>query len=360
MNPPIRGAIRRATLCLLLSGCAPAVPGSPAPSLAEDGAVVIPRQSRAPDAWFHGQRSVGGDYDPQDLPLAFTPAGDLVVAHVEGYSAADVVSRSCAGTGFYLLPSGGGPARPLARGGTACKAADALYNVASDGTQAIYDAMVQHNSVLIRLDLATGRTDTLPSGCAVWLANPSLSPDGRSIAAQGQCRNRTQQTALYTLRVDGSGLREIDIGETGYSPAAWAPDARRLAYVQGRDPGRTEIILVGADGTGGARLTDGDAPAWSPDGEWIAFLDEGRSLLDPALYVIRPDGTGRRRVFVNAERGTFSRGFGAGPEGTLMGPMVWSPDSRSIVLVRRYDDGTSIWRVDVQSGNVRRVTRPGR
>jgi Tol biopolymer transport system component len=357
------GPIPRAVLCLLLSACASAAWEGPAqqPAEAEGEAVTIRRQSDGPDPLFPGQGSVGGDYDPEDLPLALTPAGDLVVAHVERYSAADVVSRSCNGTGFYLLPSGGGPARALARGGTACEAADALTYVASDGTQAIYSARTRpNNSVLVRLNLATGRADTLPSGCAVWLESPSLSPDGRSIVARGQCRDRNQPTALYTLRTDGSELREIAAGELGYPPAAWAPDGRRLAYVQGRDPGRTQIMVIGADGTGSHELTDGDAPAWSPDGEWIAFLYQRGPRDEQEMYVIRPDGTGRRRVFANGETSTYARGFGRSPEGTLLGPLVWSPDSRSVVFARRYDVGTSIWRVNTESGNVRRVTRSDR
>ena len=56
-----------------------------------------------------------------------------------------------------------------------------------------------------------------------------------------------------------------------------------------------DIYIVGRDGHGLRRLTrrGGYAPAWSPDGKWIAFIRAND------LYVVRAAGGGLRRL-VNA------------------------------------------------------------
>jgi Tol biopolymer transport system component len=337
---------------------APHAPGTRDTAARGDGIASIPRQ-----------RSLSGrdrewaskmDYRPLDLPGGYTPGGDLIVMHVQLYTAADVVFPVCDGTGFYLLPRTGGRPRPMLTGDRACDAADEPA-VAPDGTWLVYSARMRpHTSALLRLDLATGVVDTLPAGCRSDLTYPSISPDGSWIAAVGRCRGPDQTTdALYTLRADGSDLREIVAGDVGGTPAAWAPDGLSLAFEHEPQPGRRAISVAGADGAGTRVVAEGGSPAWSPDGKWIAFLHGGDHSWERDIYVIRPDGTGRRQVFVNPGARTHPRP-GRIPEGRPTGPLVWSPDSRWIVFARGYDAGTSIWRVDAESGNVRRVTRPGR
>jgi hypothetical protein len=320
------------------------------------GAVAIPRH-RGPAALQVATMS----YDPVDIPLSWT-GDELVVAHQEMYNSADVYSPVCPGSGFYAVPVAGGAARALSVGDPACRAVgmaggdgDGAAVNAAGGWAVFSEWTPPNNSRLSRLDFRTGDVRPLPTGCAVYLDAPSLSPDGRRIAASGQCRDRNQDPfGLYTLNTDGSGLRQLADGPS--APAAWSPDGQRLAA--SLDSG---IVVMAADGSQRRVITTGSNASWSPDGASIAFFDSMPGNPDAAgIFVVRPDGSGRRLVFRNRVRSTYERGWGPIREGEPEHGLVWSPDSRSIAFARRFGRGASVWRVEVESGRVKQVTRAGR
>jgi len=86
-------------------------------------------------------------------------------------------------------------------------------------------------------------------------------------------------------------------------------------------------------------------PAWSPDGQWIAFAGVNRS----GIYVVRPDGTGLRLL-------TDSRFFTPdNPE--------WSTDGTTIAFTANLSDGEVGWMegwdvyvVGVDGSGLRNVT----
>ena len=128
----------------------------------------------------------------------------------------------------------------------------------------------------------------------------------------------------------------------------WSPDGDMLACVideiDRREPnslgGRGAIsdvlYSVRADGSGLTRLftTEGDdrisgPPAWSPDGEVIAFLHFEEDKSEPPwgikrLHTIRPDGTGLRRLMETP----------FGPE-SGDAALSWSPDGSKILFSTR-------------------------
>ena len=72
-------------------------------------------------------------------------------------------------------------------------------------------------------------------------------------------------------------------------------------------------MVMDASGANQKRLVaggDNTTPAWSPDGEWIAFSRSG--IAAPGIYMIRRDGTGLCRVVATAPS-------------TYYGSPTWSP-----------------------------------
>ncbi|MEU1970558.1 hypothetical protein ABZ477_02785 [Microbacterium sp. NPDC019599] len=84
---------------------------------------------------------------------------------------------------------------------------------------------------------------------------------------------------------------EIRLG-SGHAPA-WSSDGERIAFYDNRD-GDEEIFVMDADGRHVTQLThndvdDGD-PTWSPDDRQIAFTRF--SIEGPDIYVMNADGAG--------------------------------------------------------------------
>lgn len=124
-----------------------------------------------------------------------------------------------------------------------------------------------------------------------------------------------------------------------------------------------------ADASGARTLgVAGESPSWSPDGRTIAYYGDDRDDANaryggPRIYLIGSDGTTPRRIFMNDEVRTYQEYMGPIPmdvrNGKAFGTMVWSPDGRWLVFSRQYRDGASLWRVEVSTGLVERVTATG-
>ncbi|HEX4104669.1 MAG TPA: hypothetical protein VHX92_00405 [Rhizomicrobium sp.] len=158
--------------------------------------------------------------------------------------------------------------------------------------------------------------------------NPAWSPDGHWIIFTSE---RDGPAQLYRVRPDGTGVETLTHNGAYTDQAAFAPDSSRIAYVTTRAAGfanlwtldlRTHKTVAVTTGTGGDFR-----PSWSPDGQWLAFSSDRGSTLPAAagrwehlqiadIYVIRPDGTGLKRVTAH---------------GDFCGSPKWLPDGKHLL-----------------------------
>lgn len=133
---------------------------------------------------------------------------------------------------------------------------------------------------------------------------------------------------IYLATSDGSAVRRLTPG----AAPAWSRDGQQLAFHNGR-----EIYLINVDGSGLRRVGHGTSPAWSPDGRMLVFSSES------GIEVVDVDGSNRRTLYDD-------RGYGA------FDP-VWAPDGRRIAfsLGTYIDFDLGLWAMNADGSDPRHI-----
>lgn len=168
---------------------------------------------------------------------------------------------------------------------------------------------------------------------------PRWSPDGQRIAFAG-VRGRQQQ--VFTMRADGSDVKELTTGSQNSEPA-WSPDGRMIAFRSERD-GNPNIYVMNADGSGQRAVTTDSrpetAPAWSPDGKQLLYSATVNNHLE--VHVVNVDGTGVRQL-TQTTTGHSRIAF-------------WSPNGRQIVFGTTRDGNDEVYVMAADGTGLRNLT----
>jgi Tol biopolymer transport system component len=187
----------------------------------------------------------------------------------------------------------------------------------------LYTKRLSDGWSLFALDPSTGVERQITHGYRDY--GSDWSPDGTKIVYDSESPSGSGDYGIWVVNADGSNpTKLIDDG----SVPAWSPDGNEIAFARA-DPGTFvpagnnavgtgfSIYVMDADGTNVHRLTsavhEDFAPAWSPDGTHIAFLRSGEGV-----FVMNADGTGQRQL--------------TGPEIEVFGAPDWSPDGATLVI----------------------------
>lgn len=223
-------------------------------------------------------------------------------------------------------------------------------------------------SHLYIIDIQTSEIFTLTSGTTTdeWFGIADWSPDGKQIAfasseATKPCRPcppcyeegctptvAEYHTHLYVINRDGTGKKRLTPQEGRIVAVAWSPNGGWIAFEQ-----EGVIWAVRPDGSGLYKIADAPieywmpyhiyplAPhlAWSPDGGRLAFAAPGvNGKAD--IWIAKADGSG----LFNLTRD---------PADDF--EPAWSPDGRSIAFISNRRGNWAIYIADVEGEGVREV-----
>jgi hypothetical protein len=128
-----------------------------------------------------------------------------------------------------------------------------------------------------------------------------------------------------------------------YNPD-WSPDGQTLLFESTLD-GKFAIYVIRADGTGLRRLTvdtaNNEQPRWSHDGRRIVFSSDRAGHGD--LYVMNADGSGQTRLTTSTGGGYYQSSFSPDGNWVLFQGRSDFRDTRDRVYLIR-SDGTGSWR----------------
>jgi TolB protein len=147
---------------------------------------------------------------------------------------------------------------------------------------------------------------------------------------------------------DGYGRETpLTASKSGSMQPAWSPDGQLLAFTSVQE-GLTKVFVMSVDGKSARRLTREDrvefSPSWSPDGKSVA------------IFSMAPNVSGSQLKIVDVATGQTVSIAGNGLEKGPSAP-TWSKDGKRIAFIGNDDKNNSqVWVADTDGTNARDVS----
>jgi Tol biopolymer transport system component len=206
---------------------------------------------------------------------------------------------------------------------------------------------------IYQVDLKTSHIKLLSDGSMVdeW---PVGSPDGKKLAFISRLakpsKDQDPNYRVYISDISGKNRRPADPeGDTPQLFPSWSPDGKKIAYTHARFLAGSRIMIRDLEKKTTTRLTPlyifACQASWSPRGDLIAYTDIVPFTLKKTIWVIKPDGSGRKQI----------------TEGPDDENPFWYPDGSKLLFSR--SDGVLekgapkrvICSVDLKTGKVNKV-----
>ena len=244
---------------------------------------------------------------------------------------------------IYVMRADGSGQRPL----THSRSTDKVPVWSADGKRIAFTRLVQGKG-LAGLGIYTMNADGSEQRKLVSGAFPAWSPDGRRIVLLRFLSEINSE--IYVVNADGSGSRRLTTTRSPESAASWSSDGTMLAFDRSTPVGVAEhdLYVMNADGTHVRRLTGypqeliSTDPAWSPNGNTIAFVNGNGEI-----STIAADGNNYRSL--RKQRDLTADVYDLVP--------AWSPDGSRIAFVHDNADEmvTDLYVVEADGSGLQRL-----
>src|SRR5438128_1724506 len=175
------------------------------------------------------------------------------------------------------------------------------------------------------------------------IGGTAWSPGGKTVPF---ISNITVRTILWLVSGEGGWPSQLTISDERQAAPAWSPDGRWIAYQSDYDGDEQWDIFLVSSKTGQVvnltktRQIAEESPAWSPDGRYLAYMVKPKTS---SVFEIDVYDMVMRQV-KHLTTGTPKDKLNAGP--------IWSKDGKLIVYTQQQAKGTdsNIFIADVASG----------
>ena len=194
--------------------------------------------------------------------------------------------------------------------------------------------------------VAGGRPIALTTDSAGSFRAPTWSPDGRSIAFQGQ-------DGVWVVPAGGGAPRRVAQIDTALMPLgsgsisavtglAWSRDGTRLAYTSVEPILNLASVAPGSETVRLQTPAMPASPAWSPDGKWVALTVGNSPFIFGTGYL---GNTGKSAIWLISTAGGPSVPVTDGA--SLNQSPQWSPDGRALYWISDRGGNRDVYRVRV-------------